>query len=338
MTPNQAVDVGHASHDGPAVHNGHATNLRHAGSPRAVSEAPMPSRILRFLPGERFLHWALAGPFVLLYLSAALMLAFYGEPNPRHFREAFAIAHRVFGVMLIVLPPLALLGGIGDRRVHLENLREGWIWNVDDLRWLVLFPKNAMNPKIKLPEQGKFNAAEKLNFMMVSTFYPLYIITGIMVWMPGIAIFAYLSHYAMAVAGVPLVCGHIFMATINPETKVGLSGMFTGWVDRGWAKHHYRKWYRSHFEPQEVVLKLAEQLKRPARVRCGSCEQVQLFASWNQLIEHTFQVEPLVCPSCESPIRLVRPGSENRAAEAIVRHLQTAGDAHAFQDQGAVVA
>jgi len=38
------------------------------------------------------------------------------------------------------------------------------------------------------------------------------------------------------------------MALVNPGTRVGLSGMITGHVDREWAKHHYTSWYRDHFE------------------------------------------------------------------------------------------
>jgi formate dehydrogenase subunit gamma len=325
----------HATAPAPARAVTHAP--AHAAA-HASAHAPQPSKILRFLPGERFLHWALAGPFVLLYLTGGLMFLFYGEPSPRHIRPFFALAHRIVGVLLIVLPPMALLRFLSDRKIHFENMREGWIWRKDDIRWLMLFPKNAVNPKIELPDQGKFNAAEKLNFMMVSTFYPLYIITGIMVWMPGVAVVAYLTHYAMAVAGLPLVCGHIFMATINPSTRIGLSGMFTGWVDRHWAKHHYTRWYREHFEPREVVRGLAERLKHPARVRCGSCEQVQSFPSWSHLIEHSFQVEPLVCPSCESPIRLVKRGEESRAPEIIMQHLQTVGEKVPIEDLGAGVA
>lgn len=310
----------------------HSVSVVTTVPPQATTHAQLPPQILRFLPGERFLHWALAGPFVLLYLSAGLMFLFYGEPYPRDFRHAFAVAHRVFGVMLIVLPPLALLRGNADWRIHLSNMREGWRWTAADIRWLLLFPKNAVNPKVELPEQGKFNAAEKINFMMVSTFYPLYIITGIMVWLPGVAIVAYLSHYAMAAAGVPLVVGHIFMATIAPSTRVGLSGMMTGWVDRNWAKHHYRRWYREHFEP-EFALELSEQLTRTAQVRCSSCDHVQTFTSWDDLIERSFQVQPLICPSCETPINLVRAHHEHRPAETIVRHLKTAGENEPLWDQ-----
>lgn len=293
-----------------------------ASRPGPVASTPASSQIHRFQTGERLLHWALAVPFVLLYASSALLLAFYGEPHPRPFREAFALAHRVFGIMLVTLPPLALLVGAKDWRTHLENMREGWVWEWNDFRWLVLFPKHAMNPKIELPEQGKFNAAEKLNFMMVSTFYPLYIVTGVLVWLPGVAFGPYLAHFAMAVLGLPLVAGHIFMATINPETRIGLSGMLSGWVDRNWAKHHYTRWYREHFEPSGLVLGLQAKLQLPARVRCGACSEVLVYESWMGLIERSFRVEPLVCEACESPIRLVPLGDEDRAAEAVMQHLR----------------
>jgi formate dehydrogenase subunit gamma len=291
--------------------------------------------ILRFLPGERFLHWALAAPFVLLYATAALMLVFYGEPHPRHFRDAFAIAHRIFGVALVVLPPLALLRGSADWRVHLENMREGWRWTASDLRWLLLFPRNAIDPRVRLPEQGKFNAAEKLNFMMVSTFYPLYIVTGILVWLPGIAVVPYLAHYAMAVLGVPLVLGHIFMATINPDTKAGLSGMITGWVDRNWAKHHYARWYRERFERRQPVFDLAARMRRPARVRCTDCREVQVFDSWQSLVERSFRVEPLFCDACEAEIRIVDEGREHDVADEIIEHLKRAGADEPFERRNA---
>jgi cytochrome b subunit of formate dehydrogenase len=42
--------------------------------------------------------------------------------------------------------------------------------------------------------------------------------------------------------------GHIYMAVVNPSTRVGLSGMFSGRVDREWAKHHYKRWYKENFE------------------------------------------------------------------------------------------
>ncbi|MEN8264544.1 MAG: hypothetical protein ABFR82_13895 [Nitrospirota bacterium] len=37
-------------------------------------------------------------------------------------------------------------------------------------------------------------------------------------------------------------------ATINPDTRSGLPGMTSGYVDRDWTKHHYTRWYREHCE------------------------------------------------------------------------------------------
>jgi hypothetical protein len=204
-------------------------------------------------------------------------------------------------------------------------MSEGWRWTRDDLRWLVLFPRNALDPRVKLPEQGKFNAAEKLNFMMVSATYPLYIVTGVLVWLPGDALLLYLAHAAMAVLGLPLVLGHIFMATVNPATRIGLSGMITGWVDREWAKHHYRRWYRDRFEakePDHATPAAADVLAGPALFRCASCREVIQFGTWQRLIERGFQMEPLFCARCDAEVTAVELETNAEVAEAIMRHLE----------------
>ena len=290
------------------------------------------TQIQRFQLGERLLHWALALPFVLLYITGIAMLLFYNEEQPRYFRDTFSTLHRIAGVMLILFPPAALILGRADWRMHARNMREGWLWSLDDIRWLILFPLSVVDPRVVLPEQGKFNAAEKLNFMAVSAFYPLYIITGVLVWLPGEAFLSYIGHYTMAMLGVPLVIGHIFMATINEETKVGLSGMFTGWVDRGWAKHHYRRWYRENFEAaQESSEGLMPLLSRPARLRCAGCKAVHAVGSWAQLLKRTYRVEPLFCAACKSEIRIVGCRADSRVADAIGEHLRRGGVNEPFQ-------
>jgi formate dehydrogenase subunit gamma len=296
--------------------------------PADLATIPTSPSILRFLAGERMVHWALAIPFVLLYTTALGMVVTYGESAPRPFHHAFALVHRGLGVALIALPPLALWRGLSDWRAHVANVKEAWRWTPDDYRWLVLFPRAAVNPRVVLPEQGKFNAAEKLNFMMVSATYPFYIITGLMVWLPGVALYAYLAHLAVAIIGLPLIFGHIFMATVNPETRVGLSGMVTGWVDREWAKHHYRRWFRDRIEvpeQQRAARELAARLAKPAKVRCGSCDEIAEFGSWRDLIQRSFQIDPLLCPSCETPVPLAGGTARDTIREAIMGHLKTRG-------------
>jgi len=282
-------------------------------------------KILRFVQSERFLHWALAVPFVLLYATALMMVILWSEPQPRHVRTAFAWAHRIFGLGLLLFPPIALFRGRSQWRTHLANLKEGWIWNRDDLRWLILFPRAALDSRIRLPDQGKFNAAEKLNFMMVSVAYPLYVITGLLIWMPGIAFVPWLAHSVMAVLGIPLVVGHILMATVNPGTRVGLSGMVTGWVDREWAKHHYHRWYREHFEQPESTGPVADVvplLQHRAIVRCPFCQDALTFDSWELLLQRMFQVEPLFCPACRAQLVMGDAEATPDMADSVLRHLE----------------
>ena len=128
----------------------------------------------------------------------------------------------------------------------------------------------------------------------------------------------------MAVMGFPLVAGHIFMAAINPSTRIGLEGMFTGWVDREWAKHHYRSWYREHFEKDEAIGvpgRAAGVLNQPAAVRCDFCKGLCWFESWEQLLQRVFQVEPLFCPKCRNEITIVSVEADFGVANAILSHL-----------------
>jgi formate dehydrogenase gamma subunit len=204
--------------------------------------------ILRFRRCERELHWALAVPFLISYATAVLLVVVYNPHPERPLREVVSWVHKISGLSLILLPSLTVFRHRRDVGVYLRNVREGWVWRSDDVKWLFLMGPATINSKIALPHQGKFNAAEKINFMVLMCTYPLYIVTGVLIWLPGVALLAWLLHFSMAMAATPLIFGHMFMATINPDTRVGLSGMITGFVDREWARHHYRRWYDEHFD------------------------------------------------------------------------------------------
>jgi cytochrome b subunit of formate dehydrogenase len=132
-------------------------------------------------------------------------------------------------------------------RMHLHNIRQAWSWKLHDVKWLLLIGPASFSKRLELPHQGKFNAAEKINFMVLMSTYPVYVITGLTIWFFRPAFVSWLVHFSLATLATPLILGHIFMATINPDTRVGLKGMFTGFVNREWARHHYRLWYDEHF-------------------------------------------------------------------------------------------
>jgi formate dehydrogenase subunit gamma len=208
------------------------------------------SKVLRFRASERRVHWSIAIPFLLCYTTALVLVVYYNPDPQRPYRELFSWAHRISGLALIVFPALAMARSAGDLRTHFRNIAQAWLWVLDDVKWLALMGFAAISRRIKLPEQGKFNAAQKLNFMLVMSTYPLYIATGLTMWLTGAAILPWLLHFGMAIIATPFLAGHIFMATIPRSSRKALQGMFSGLVDREWAKHHHRRWYRENFEHQ----------------------------------------------------------------------------------------
>lgn len=206
------------------------------------------SKILRFNRSERHLHWALAIPFIVCFLSAMALVFIYNPSPTKPYRALFSYVHRTSGILMIFLPFFTAAIRKRDFQVFYYNIKQAWVWTLDDIKWLLLMGLAAINGKIGLPEQGKFNAAEKINFMYLMVTYPLYITTGLIVWFTDNAFAPWILHCLMAVMSAPLIFGHFFMAAINPTSRIGLSGMINGFVDRHWARHHYTKWYREHFE------------------------------------------------------------------------------------------
>jgi len=130
-------------------------------------------------------------------------------------------------------------------------MKRAWTWTKEDFKWLGFKGLTLFTKKISLPEQGKFNAAEKLNFMTLILTYPIYILSGILLWISQDSLLFLLVHYIAAIISTPFLFGHTFMATINPETRVAFPGMVTGFVDRHYVKHHHSRWYRENFEDDD---------------------------------------------------------------------------------------
>ena len=210
-----------------------------------------PDTIRRFVTAERLLHWAIAIPFLGCFVSAMVLVVVYNPDPTRPYRYLFAWMHRVCGTGLVVCPSLVLLATVRHWHIHLYNVRQAWVWRFDDIRWLALMGPAALSKRIVLPDQGKFNAAEKLNFMMVMIFPPLFIASGVLIWFPDTtalgSFFPWIVHFGLVALATPLILGHMIMATINPSTRVGLTGMVSGFVSREWAAHHYARWFREQF-------------------------------------------------------------------------------------------
>ena len=239
------------------------TKARSASTPAipsaviAHATTPLPLEILRFKKSERQLHWAIAVPFIICYATALVLVTVYNPAPTRAFRAVFSWTHRLSGACLFLLPLWTVLRHRQDFDVYFHNIRTAWRWRLEDVKWLFLTGLSIVNKRVVLPDQGKFNAGEKLNFMFLTASYPLFLVTGLLIWLPGVAFASWILHLSLAALATPLILGHIFMATVNPDTRVGLQGMISGYVNRRWAQHHYRLWYNDvfghlHRPPPEV--------------------------------------------------------------------------------------
>lgn len=290
-----------------------------------LTRRTLSDKVLRFQRSEIRMHWAIAAPFLVCYTTALILVVFYNPDPQRPFREVFSWIHRISGLCLLAFPVLVLVTSRSAWNVHLGNIRQAWIWTLDDVKWLLKIGAASINKRISLPDQGKFNAGEKMNFMMVMTTYPLFIITGVLIWLPGIAFYSWLAHFVMAVVATPLMLGHIFMATINPDTRKGLQGMLSGLVDRTWAKHHYRIWYRENFEKR-------------ANQRRNRKETTPAVASRDSEPVHRRKVSTTRPVSASEPGRSAKKHTVPHGAKAARRRPPVRGDAQRLaQDEKTVV-
>lgn len=297
--------------------------------PREEAAALFSREIPRFRRSERSLHWAIAIPFLVCLITGIVLKLFFNHLHPQtlvHF--ALHWGHRISGVCLLVLPIWVARRHRNDLSLYLYNLKRAWTWTRDDFKWLALAGPAALSRRITLPEQHKFNAGEKLNFMALTLTYPILVATGLVILMPGMYFLTWIVHVSVAVLAAPLIFGHVFMAVVNPDTRIGLSGMFSGNVDREWARHHYAKWYRENFGEDELAATREDSVAAPqtqAIIRCSSCGADTPLTSWDALLATVSELRPLDCPACGAPFPVVSAVVKTEEIESILESLEHAG-------------
>jgi hypothetical protein len=124
----------------------------------------------------------------------------------------------------------------------------------------------------------------------------------------------------MAILATPLIAGHMFMATLNPSTRKGLQGMISGFVDRQWAKHHYRRWYRENFEAEGG--RPAPAGAPAASASCDSCHLGYPIESLEALVQTIVRGVPLRCPRCHVEMKRISTTLEPEAFHSLLLSLQ----------------
>jgi formate dehydrogenase subunit gamma len=207
-----------------------------------IAEGRSGETVPRFNAIERSNHWMTASAFIIMALTGLVIL--YGRP---------------------VLLPLIGEQGLGDVAgwsawLHMSAavpfvlgvvimvvlwLRENLITRLD-LEWLRRFG-GFLNDDPHKPSADRFNAGQKLVFWGVFLGGLAALASGLALMFPfhwlgydGMQ-WAQLLHAIVGLLMIALIIGHIYIGTVGMEGAV--DAMWSGRVDRNWAKEHHDRWY-----------------------------------------------------------------------------------------------
>jgi formate dehydrogenase subunit gamma len=114
----------------------------------------------------------------------------------------------------------------------------------DDRAWLAW----AVRRRGAEPPAGRFNAGQKLNSAVIAGLAVVFTASGVLILLQESdaafrgATSAILVHDWATWAVVPLLAGHVYLATLNASTRHSLRGITLGTVRRDWARRHHPKW------------------------------------------------------------------------------------------------
>jgi formate dehydrogenase subunit gamma len=212
-----------------------------------VAEGFSGQTIERFIAIERANHWMTASGFVLLALTGLvliygkpLLLPLMGEPAFRTLAWWSVWLHMASAIPFIL--GIVIMIGLW----LLDNLPTSLDWN-----WLKQ-GGGFLRDEGPHPPARKFNAGQKIVFWGVVLGGLAMLATGITLMFPFYW-FGYdgmqatqISHAAIALLMFALILGHIYIGTIGMEGA--FDAMWSGRVDRNWAKEHHSIWYREKVE------------------------------------------------------------------------------------------
>lgn len=204
-----------------------------------------------------WLHWFNAIVWLLMLVTGA---GLFSSPDyaiaPGHARHLF---ENVFGdratmlrfhvgLGMIWTTVLLVYGIFGFRHYLMSFLRHDLVLDRDDLVWLKNKFLRIIGRPVPLPEQGVYNAGQKLYGAVIAVSTVAIVVTGFImalhlgpVWLVRWAIPLHFAAVGGVLAGLIV---HVYMAAILPEERPAFFSMFSGKVPELYAYEHHRKWWR----------------------------------------------------------------------------------------------
>lgn len=207
-----------------------------------------PDKVVRFNAAERLGHWCHAVCFVLLLLTGSA----FAFTSLNHALGAGSLAacnaiHRFIAYPFTVLSLVVLL--LGTPRSFFQWLKDCFSWSREDWQFIKDFPREFFVLPVKLPEQGRFNAGEKVNSLLTILGSLVIIITGWTMarpeaFSPAWVAWAHPLHSFTALLLGGVLLGHVYLAILHPRSRESIWGMLRGTVSTHFAASHHGKWYK----------------------------------------------------------------------------------------------
>ncbi len=203
-------------------------------------------QILRFSYWLRLFHWAVAIPTLCLLTSGICITL--GSLDILHIfsKKSIVQFHITCGSFLLLLPLLVFL--LGKRKAILAELAAALRFQRHDIEWIIKTLVALVKREGSSPPAGKYNSGQKLNALASVSLLSLLFITGITMSLSSGNILMHGIHIIAFVLFLPALCVHLFMALINPSTRVALGGMFHGYVPVTYLQAHHSLAYDEYKE------------------------------------------------------------------------------------------
>ena len=196
--------------------------------------------IVRYNASERTKHWVVAISFVLLTLSGLALF----HPAMFWLSDLFGggtwtrILHPFIGIVMFVAFVLLIMSLWRDNR-----------FSERDWQWLKQWRDIVNNREENVPEVGRYNAGQKLLFVVLVVCMLGLLLSGFAIWRPYFAPYFPIGLIRLA-ATVHAICAFVIICSIIVHVYAGIwvkgsvHAMTHGTVTPGWAWKHHRAWFR----------------------------------------------------------------------------------------------
>lgn len=202
--------------------------------------------IRRFVLAERLAHWFYALFFLVAFVSGVLMWLPATRESMGGARFTVSRYHAAIGLAMVFVPLLLML--VFDRRRLRDGAREVDLWSSDDRRWFALALRGYTLRGREMPAQGRLNAGQKANAILVAAMAVGFAATGgilmhkagLPAWLVSRALWL---HGFLAIASFALFLGHLAHVVLTKHGRTYLGAMVNGSIPEDLARERHRRWW-----------------------------------------------------------------------------------------------